>query len=103
MFNYIYFLTVVLVALLVAEFNLVFLVLPVFLARRGAPYVPSRKDSIKKMLVLANLKPGDKVVDLGSGDGRIVIAFARNGIDAHGYEISPALVLWSKLMIFALG
>ncbi|MCW8965184.1 MAG: class I SAM-dependent methyltransferase, partial [Candidatus Pacearchaeota archaeon] len=42
---------------------------------------------------------GDKMVDLGSGDGRIVIAFAKKGIEAHGYEINPILVLYSKYKI----
>jgi len=43
------------------------------------------------------------MVDLGSGDGRIVIAFARAGADAHGYELNPVLVWWSRLHALALG
>jgi len=45
------------------------------------------------------VKKGDKVVDLGSGDGRFVIAFAKKGAEAHGYEINPLLVLISKYKI----
>ena len=86
-----------------AEFQLVFFVVPIYLTQGGAPYVPSRKKDIEKMISLAEMKPGDKVVDLGSGDGRIIIAFARKGVEAHGYEVSPALVLWSRLKIYFLG
>jgi protein-L-isoaspartate O-methyltransferase len=57
------------------------------------PYVPTPEDIIPKMLALASVRPGDKVFDLGSGDGRIVIAAAR---DFHarvvGVEIKKRLV-----------
>ncbi|MBI5152062.1 class I SAM-dependent methyltransferase, partial [Candidatus Peregrinibacteria bacterium] len=45
----------------------------------------------------------EKVVDLGSGDGRVVIAFARKGIEAHGYEINPILVWLSRKNIKKAG
>ena len=48
---------------------------------------------------MAKLKKGSKIADLGSGDGRIVIAFAQAGAEAHGYEINPTLVLISRLNI----
>jgi SAM-dependent methyltransferase len=48
------------------------------------------------MLDLAAVKPGDRVIDLGSGDGRIVIAAARRGADALGVEIDPRLVAESR-------
>ncbi len=47
------------------------------------------------MAELAGVSWGDKAADLGSGDGRVVIALARRGAEAHGYEINPALVLLS--------
>ncbi|MBU1952573.1 hypothetical protein KJ733_06720, partial [Patescibacteria group bacterium] len=40
----------------------------------GAPFAPSAKKGVKKMIELAKIKEGDIAVDLGSGDGRIVIA-----------------------------
>lgn len=43
-------------------------------------------------MALAAVTPGEKAIDLGSGDGRIVIALARAGAEAHGYEINPLLV-----------
>ncbi|MEK7648739.1 MAG: class I SAM-dependent methyltransferase [Patescibacteria group bacterium] len=63
----------------------------------GAPFVPSRKASVEDMLRLANIKPGQRSADLGSGDGRIVCAFASQGADAVGYEINPMLAWYSRL------
>lgn len=78
---------------------LVFL-LPPFM---GAPYVPSSSAVVQKMLQFAQAQPGERMVDLGSGDGRIVMAFAKMGIEAHGYEINPTLVLISRLAIRGRG
>ena len=55
------------------------------------------------MIALAQIKPQTKAVDLGSGDGRIVIALARAGVDAVGYEINPILAWWSRIRIYRLG
>lgn len=69
----------------------------------GAPYVPTHDKTMKKMVMLLNIKLGEKAVDLGSGDGKIVIALAQAGAEAHGYEINPFLVLWSKRNIKKAG
>lgn len=69
----------------------------------GAPYVPTHDKILKKMIALLSIKPGEKAVDLGSGDGKIVIALAQAGAEAHGYEINPFLVLWSKRNIKKAG
>lgn len=58
----------------------------------GAIYVPTSWPKIKKIIELADIKPGDKAVDLGSGDGRLVIALAKSGAESYGYEINPLLV-----------
>lgn len=58
----------------------------------GAIYIPSKTEKVKKMIKLAKIKKGEKAVDIGSGDGRIVIALAEAGAQAHGYEINPILV-----------
>jgi Xaa-Pro aminopeptidase len=63
---------------------------------RGAPFVLTGSRTVKTMTALANIQPGEKAADLGSGDGRILIAIARAGAEAHGYEINPFLVLWSR-------
>ncbi|MDP3056969.1 MAG: class I SAM-dependent methyltransferase [bacterium] len=65
----------------------------------GAPYVPIPKYGLDKMIEYANVKFGQKAVDLGSGDGRIMIALAKVGAVVHGYEINPLLVLWTKWKI----
>lgn len=69
----------------------------------GAPYVPTKDADIKRMLMLAQITPKDVVVDLGSGDGRLVIAAAQAGAGlALGYEIHPGLVTISKNKIDSL-
>ncbi|CEP77410.1 MAG: methyltransferase domain-containing protein [Defluviitoga tunisiensis] len=70
---------------------------------KGAIYDPSNKEAVKKMVELAQIKPGEKSVDLGSGDGRVVIEFAKKGIQAHGYEINPLLVIISRINIRKAG
>ena len=66
---------------------------------KGAPFVTSGANPIRRMIDLFEIKPGQKAADLGSGDGRIVIAMARAGAIAHGYEINPLLVWWSRRKI----
>jgi len=58
-----------------------------------APYVASPTRVVDLMLEMAKIKPGETVYDLGSGDGRIVIAAAEKyKAKAVGIEISPKLV-----------
>jgi len=60
-------------------------------------YVPTPQRAVDKMLEMAQIKPGDVLYDLGSGDGRIVITAAkRYGIRATGHEIDPRLVKLSQ-------
>lgn len=61
----------------------------------GAIYYPSSDKQIDTILQLAKIKKGEKAVDIGSGDGRVVVALARAGADAYGYEINLFLVIWS--------
>jgi len=57
------------------------------------PYLPSTTVAVDEMLRLAGVGPDDFVVDLGSGDGRIVIAAARDyGARGLGIELDPQLV-----------
>ena len=57
------------------------------------PYVPSTRGNVDEMLRLAAVTPNDVVYDLGSGDGRIVIAAARDyGARGVGVELDPGLV-----------
>lgn len=51
------------------------------------PYVPTPNTIVYRMLELADVKPDDYVIDLGSGDGRIVIAAARDWDVKKGYGV----------------
>ena len=62
----------------------------------GAPYYPSTMKKVKTMVKLAGLKKGMVVADLGSGDGRIAVEAAKSGVEAHGIELNPVLVLFSR-------
>ncbi len=67
---------------------------------KGVPFVPSDRKRIAAMLQLAGDLKGKRVIDMGSGDGRVVIAFARAGAHVDGFEINPVLALWSYLWLF---
>lgn len=70
----------------------------------GAPWVPTSMNMVHKMLKLAGVRPGDIVYDLGCGDGRMIIAAARNyGAQAVGIEIDPLRYLWCRWLITILG
>lgn len=72
-------------------------------ADTAAPFVPSPQPVVKHMLDLGKLKPGQLHYDLGSGDGRLVIAAARDyGAKSIGFEIDPALVDLSRKQIVDL-
>jgi hypothetical protein len=57
-----------------------------------APYVPTTREDVERMLELAGVGPGDYLIDLGSGDGRIVITAAQRGAMGHGVELDRELV-----------
>jgi SAM-dependent methyltransferase len=59
-------------------------------------WVPTPQGLVDKMLDMAKVTPTDYVIDLGSGDGRIVIAAAKRGARAHGIEYNPDMVELSR-------
>ncbi len=63
----------------------------------GAPYLPTLKGQTDIALDLLNLKPGQTLLELGSGDGRVLRAAAKRGIKGIGYELNPLLVWYSRL------
>lgn len=63
---------------------------------RGAPYVPTLRRSVGDALDLLRLEKDDLVIDLGSGDGKVLRAAASRGLRAHGYELNPALWLLAR-------
>jgi SAM-dependent methyltransferase len=56
------------------------------------PYVQTPMEIVERMLRMAEVKPGDHVIDLGSGDGRIVIEAAKRGATGVGVDLDTQLV-----------
>ncbi|MGE4112237.1 MAG: cyclopropane-fatty-acyl-phospholipid synthase family protein [Burkholderiales bacterium] len=66
-------------------------------AGKDVIWVPTPKALVMKMLKMADVKPGDVVFDLGSGDGITVITAAKEfGVNATGIEFNPDMVELSK-------
>jgi len=59
-------------------------------------WMPTPYELVEKMLDLAEVTPNDYVIDLGSGDGRTVIAAGKRGVQALGIEYNPKMVELSK-------
>jgi hypothetical protein len=62
------------------------------LFERDTPYVPTPQDVVERMLDMANVKAGEYLIDLGSGDGRIVVTAAQRGARAYGVDLDPQRV-----------
>lgn len=90
------------VALLVAVVAVVVLLPYILFRGKDAPFVPMEAAVVKRVMEIANVGPGDTFYDLGSGDGRLVIAAAMRGAKAVGVEISPSRVWYSRVLIFIL-
>ncbi len=102
MYYLIFFLAIIAIGLFLFNIWLLwwssYFLLPFF--HGGGPYVPIPKHHIKTVMELALIKPEDVVVDLGSGDGRLLIAAIQAGAHkAIGYEIHPGLVRLSRQLI----
>ncbi len=70
----------------------------------GAPWVRTPEKTVRQMLRLANLQPGQRLVDLGAGDGRVVIVAAQHfGAAAEGVEIDPLRCWLANVQIRGLG
>jgi ribosomal protein L11 methylase PrmA len=80
---------ILLIVILAFQFVVLFL---------GAPYVPTLHKQREAALDLLKLKPGQTLIDLGCGDGAMLIAAAKRGIKVVGYEINPLLVFiaWAR-------
>ena len=68
---------------------------------KAIPFLPTSRRIIDQMLVVGNVKDGERLVDLGAGTGRIVIYAAHKfKVDAVGVEINPFLHYWAKMRGF---
>jgi SAM-dependent methyltransferase len=72
-------------------------------AGKDVIWVPTPQELVDKMMDLAKVTSSDIVVDLGSGDGRTVIAAAKRGANARGIEYDPNMVELSRQNAAAAG
>ncbi len=63
----------------------------------GAPYLPALKHQIETGLDLLDLQPGQTMIDLGCGDGKVLVAAARRGYRVVGVELNPVLALVARI------
>lgn len=64
----------------------------------GAPYLPTLKPQVGQALDLLDLEPGQTMLELGCGDGKMLVAAAKRDWHAVGYELNPmlALIAWAR-------
>lgn len=82
-------------ALILASFGFVLL--------HGAPYLPTLTKQVDTALDLVDLRPGQVLLELGCGDGKVMIAAARRGLHVIGYELNPLLALVARLRTLRYG
>ena len=66
----------------------------------GPPYLPTMRKQTETALDMLDLKPGETLLELGSGDGRIMLAAAKRGLKVVGIELNPFLVFISWIVTF---
>lgn len=77
--------------------------LPLGIPGKDVIFLPTASSLVDVMLDLANVTAKDTLIDLGSGDGRLVITAAQRGARAHGIEYNPDLVEMAKSNATASG
>lgn len=73
----------------------------VFVVAFGAPFLPTHKPQVQIAFELIRLQQGQTLVELGSGDGRVLKEAAKRGINAIGYELNPILALYAYFNTFS--
>lgn len=63
----------------------------------GGPYLPTLAKDLNDALDLLDLQPGQTMLELGSGDGRMLRAAAKRGVKSIGYEVNPLLVVYARV------
>lgn len=89
--------------MLIVGLTIVFLCYGVYAFYSGAPFVPTERHQLKTVFSFAQLDQEQTMLDLGSGDGRVVIACAQTGARCVGIEINPILYAWSALKAYYYG
>jgi SAM-dependent methyltransferase len=85
---------------LIASFVILSFGLGAFL---GAPWVPAFRRDLDDILDLAGVTKRTKFVDLGCGDGKVLVAAARRGAHVTGYEVNPIMWLIAKIRMLPFG
>lgn len=90
----------------VSLYLIVVLIILVTMAIGGilaAPWVPIKRKDVKRLLILGKIKPREVLLDLGCGDGRIIINASRHfGAQTIGYEIAllPYILCYFKILLY---
>ena len=63
----------------------------------GAPYLPTLSKQVQIAMDMVDLQPGQTLLELGCGDGKVLVAAAKRGWHVVGFELNPLLVLICKL------
>ncbi len=63
---------------------------------KGSVFEPSSQEKIKTIIELAQPQKSDKIIDLGAGDGELMLAFAQRGFEIEGEELNPLLFQQAK-------
>lgn len=87
------------ICLILAVILTIFVVINTLGFLTGAPYAPTPKKDLQKLFKSLRLNKNDVIVDLGSGDGRLLFIAAQRGVLAIGYEMNPFLYLLTTLRI----
>jgi SAM-dependent methyltransferase len=66
----------------------------------GPPYLPTMRKQTDAALDMLDLKPGDTLLELGSGDGRVMLAAAKRGLKVVGIELNPFLIVVAWIVTF---
>jgi hypothetical protein len=59
----------------------------------GAPYLPTLGPQVGVALKMADLQKGQTLLELGCGDGKVLVAAAKQGLNVVGYELNPLLIM----------
>jgi len=77
--------------------GVILLLLFSFVLLFGAPFLPTLQVSTTEALDLLDLRAGQTLLELGSGDSRVQVEAAKRGIYSIGYELNPILVIWARI------
>jgi len=99
----IYIIALIIEVLFLASFSIITLSL-IISGLKGSPYVPTKNKELKAIFEQVDLKKGDKLYDLGCGDGRAIrFAVKEFGVKGVGYDVNTFLIWYSRFLAFIKG